>query len=264
MILWDMKRLGHRVKGGFRDALHGLRDSVDALLFPWCCPLCEREGELRGPFCKGCRDELLATSATAAAKACPRCAMPVGPHADLRGGCSECRGQPLGFDAAVAFAPYEGAVRELCLHLKQERNAWLAPWLGRLLVEARRDAFTRLNLPTDTWLTPVPLHRWRQWRRGYNQAEALAQGIGRGLGFSVRNALRRKVATDRLADSSKTERMHAMRGAFDARWRPGLRGRTVLLVDDVLTSGATSGAAARALTKAGAKRVVVVVVGRTL
>jgi ComF family protein len=264
MISWDPRGIGRRVSGGFRDGLHGLGNSFNALLFPWCCPICEREGELREPFCGECRAELLAQSAMAAAKACPRCAMPVGPHADLRGGCSECRGRSLGFDAAVAFAPYEGAVRGLCLRLKLERNAWLAPWMGRLMVEARGGAFAELGLPADTWLTPVPLHRWRQWLRGYNQTEALAHGLSKGLQYSVHGALRRRVATDRLADLSTTDRMNAMRGVFRARGRRGLKGRTVLLVDDVLTTGATSGAAARALKQAGAERVVLVVFGRTL
>jgi ComF family protein len=170
----------------------------------------------------------------------------------------------LGFDSAVAFAPYEGAVRELCLRLKHERNAWLAPWLSQLLVESRGEAFQELRLPADTWLVPVPLHRWRKWRRGYNQAEALAQGLTRRLGFCVRGVLQRTVATDRLAELSTTDRMNAMRGAFRARARRSLKGRTILLVDDVLTTGATSGAAARALKQAGAERVVVVVMGRTL
>jgi ComF family protein len=264
MISWDPRALGRQLGRGFKDGLRGLSASVDALVFPWCCTICEREGELREPFCEECRGELLAISSSAAAKACPRCAMPVGPHANLRGGCSECRGRSLAFDAVVAFAPYEDDVRELCLRLKHERNAWLAAWLGRLLLEARAAAFADLGVPADSWLVPVPLHRWRQWRRGYNQADALARGLAGPLGFSVHGTLGRTVATDRLAGLSTTDRMNAMRGVFRARGRRGLKGRTVLLVDDVLTTGATAGAAARALKQAGAERVIVVVMGRTL
>jgi ComF family protein len=273
MISKDLSGLGRMVSGGIAGGVREVARAVDALVFPWCCPLCERDGGTGEPFCFDCRRDLVATSVSAGERACPRCAMPVGPYPDLRGGCSECRGRSTGFDAAVAFGPYEGAVRELCLRMKREREAWLATWLARLMVETRGAAIRELDLPADTWLVPVPLHRWRQWRRGYNQAEALARGLSGGLGFGVRNLLRRSVATDRLADLSATDRINAMRGVFRVRsWGYGfcvgsgvsLKGRTVLLVDDVLTTGATSGAAARALKQAGAGRVVVIVVGRTL
>ena len=111
---------------------------------------------------------------------------------------------------------------------------------------------------------PVPLHWWRRLRRGYNQAEALAQGLSRGIDLRVHQTLRRVKAADHLAYKGATERMQVMRGAFLARRDHGLKGRTILLVDDILTTGATTGAAARALKQAGARRVVVAVLGRTL
>jgi ComF family protein len=152
-------------------------------------------------------------------------------------------------------------LRELCLRLKHEQNAWLAPWLCDLWVEARREAIG--GLPADAWIVPVPLHWWRHWWRGYNQAEALARGLARRLDRPLKRLLRRTVATEKLAGLSATERVRAMRRAFRARHTPGLAGRTVLLVDDVLTTGATCGAAARALRRAGAARVIVVVIART-
>jgi ComF family protein len=166
----------------------------------------------------------------------------------------------LGFDAALALGPYNGAICDLCLRLKHERNAWLAPWLSHLLVESRRDALCRL--PSDAWIVPVPLHRWRYWRRGYNQAEALAQGLARHLKLPLHRPLQRIVATRKLTELGPTERDRIMRGAFRARSLPKLAGRTVLLVDDVLTTGATCGDAARALKRAGAAEVVAVVIAR--
>jgi len=233
---------------------------LNDLVFPWACLVCGCEGaELHGPLCASCRSELLKSAATVSV--CPRCALPAGPHANLLGGCAQCRGHHLGFDEAIALAPYEGAVRDLCLMLKHERNAWLAHWLSDLLVEARRTNLGRL--PPDAWIVPVPLHWWRRLRRGYNQAEALAEGLSQQIGLHVHQPLRRIKAADHLAQKSAVERKQAMQKAFQARRDPGLKGRTILLVDDILTTGATTGAAARVLKHAGAWRVVVAVLART-
>jgi ComF family protein len=243
--------------------LSGCAGAVDDLVFPWTCLLCGVEGGgLAGPLCTSCRARLLDSAAAAAASACPRCALPVGPYADLQGGCTECRGRSLGFDAALALGPYTEPIRDLCLQLKHERDAWLAPWLSRLLAEARQSEFARLS--PDTWIVPVPLHWWRRLQRGYNQAEALASGLSHFLGLRVRHPLRRIKATDRLAHKAATDRMDAMRQAFQSRGDSGLKGRTILLVDDILTTGATCGAAARVLKQAGAKHVIVAVLARTL
>jgi len=184
-----------------------------------------------------------------------------GPYADLRGGCAACRDRSLGFDAALALGTYTGEIQKLCLRLKNESNAWLAPWLSDLFVEARGSALSQL--PRDTCVVPVPLYWLRRCWRGYNQAEALAEGLGQRLNFPVVHALRRVVATEQLAHKGRTARNEVMRGAFRPRSGSQLVGRTVLLVDDILTTGATSGAAARALKRAGAARVIVVVIART-
>jgi ComF family protein len=227
------------------------------MVFPWSCAVCGVDG-ISDAFCPTCRAKLMER---ASASVCPRCALPAVPYADLKRGCAACRGRSLGFDAATAFGPYEGTLRELCLRLKHERNAWLAPRLSGLWVEARVEMIGQL--PDDAWIVPVPLHWWRHWRRGYNQAEALARGLARRLDRPLRRPLRRVIATDKLAGLSRTERTQAMRGAFRARRNANLKGRTILLVDDVLTTGATCGAAARALRQGGAERVLVAVIART-
>ena len=183
--------------------MNHLVHAIDALVFPWSCVLCGSEG-LTEPFCGTCRGELLAQSASAAGAACPRCALKAGPFADLRAGCAACRGRSMGFDAALALGPYDGAIRDLCLQLKHERNAWLAPWLVRLLLESRSNAFG--CLASTACVVPVPLHRWRYWQRGYNQAEALAHGLARQLEIRLCHALRRTVATPKLAEIGPTER----------------------------------------------------------
>ncbi len=131
-----------------RTLAQGLTDwarAVDDLVFPWTCLICGTEGgALHGPLCASCRARLLNVAAAAGVSACPRCALPAGPYADVRRGCAECRGRSLGFDAALALAPYAESVRDLCLRLKHERDAWLAPWLTNLLAEARQSELARL------------------------------------------------------------------------------------------------------------------------
>ncbi len=242
--------------------LGALGRAVNALVFPWACAACGAEGT-GAAFCPSCRAAMLAHSAKAAASACPRCALPAGPYADLRGGCGDCRGRSLGFEAAVALGLYEGMLRELCLRMKHDRDAWLARWVCELWIQAKGEALDRLGLPPDAWVVPVPLHWRRHWERGYNQAEALARGLARKLDRPVRRPLKRVADTRKLAVMSATDRAKALRKAFRARRNWGLKGRTILLVDDVLTTGATCSAAARALRRAGAGRVIVAVMART-
>ncbi len=234
------------------------RRAIEDLVFPWECTICDGAAS-DSPFCPACRQELLEASGLV----CARCAMPVGPWSDRSGGCFECRGRSLGFDAAVALGPYQGPIRDLCLRLKHEKNAWLAPWLADVLIEARGEALEPRG-SAGAWVVPVPLHWRRQWRRGYNQADALARRLASRLGLRLAHPLRRVRATPHLAGAGRTARAELMRGVFQVRrGRSGsLSGRTVFLVDDILTTGATCGAAARVLKHAGAARVVALVLGR--
>jgi len=235
-------------------------ESAGALILPRECPICGADSEHSGvasPFCPDCRDELI----DAAGDVCWRCAMPVGPYSRRDGGCGECRGRALGFDRAIALGPYQGPIRELCLSLKHEQNGWIAPWLADVLVQGRPELHHESR---GALIAPIPLHWWRQWRRGYNQAEELARGLARRLNLARVNPLRRVISTRKLAGLGRTERAGLLKNAFKvrARFSKKLAGRTVILVDDVLTTGATCGAAARALKKAGAKRVIALVVAR--
>ena len=244
----------------FRSLYNAGVASVASLVLPRECPICGADGEAgsaSAPFCIDCRAELI----EAAGDACCRCAMPLGPFARRDGGCGECRGRSLGFDAAVAMAPYQGPARELCLRLKDERNAWIAPWLVGILLEARPEV---RELTRDALIAPVPLHWWRHWQRGYNQAEELARGLSAKLGLTTIHPLRRVISTRKLAGLGRTERAKLLKNAFETRKRASriLSGRTVVLVDDILTTGATCGAAARTLKRAGAKRVIAVVIAR--
>ncbi len=249
-----------KVPGETRSWRRSLVEALDSLLFPWSCAICNEPVD-SGPFCGKCRAELLEKSTRYARMACPRCGLRVGPHANLERGCGACRGRVIGFDGVVAFGSYEGPLRDLCLMLKHERNAWLARWLTELLAEARAESLAAL--PADACVAPIPLHWSRYWKRGYNQADALARELAKHLNRPYCNALRRVTATDKLTARTATDRREIMDNVFRIRPRARISGRTVLLVDDVLTTGATCGDAARTLRKAGAKQIVVVVLART-
>jgi ComF family protein len=116
--------------------------------------------------------------------------------------------------------------------------------------------------PGIDMVVPVPLHWWRRWRRGYNQAEILAEPLAQALALPVRtDVLVRRRAGRRQLGLSRRDRLRALAGCYAAR--PGVRGRTVLVVDDVLTTGATLSACAAALRRAGAASVIGCVVART-
>ncbi len=187
----------------------------------------------------------------------------VGPWAVRPEGCMECRDRKLGFDAAVALGPYDGMIKELCLGLKHRPGAWMAPWLAAALVEVRPQLGEEVKRAPEALVVPVPLHWKRRWRRGYNQAEQLADGLAARLGLKRADPLKRVKPSQILAGLGRAERAKLTRDAFRAkRWLSELKGKTIFLVDDVLTTGATCGAASRALKKAGAARVVAVVIGR--
>lgn len=226
--------------------------AMGEVLFPSPCAVC---GAIAGPLCDGCRQAMREPLSSR----CPRCALAVGPWANLAAGCSWCRGRGLGFDAAVALGSYDGPIRELCLRLKHESQAWRARWAAELIVEACGE---RIHAYRPNSVVAVPLHWSRRLKRGYNQAQSLAVHLANRLQLPRIPALRRVRATPKLADRSRGERADLLRGAFRSRRGSPVEGQTILLVDDILTTGATCGAAARALKQAGASKVIAVVLGR--
>lgn len=165
-----------------------------------------------------------------------------------------CRSGGRGFDEAFCYGSYEGTLRKLIHLFKYSGVRRLAQPLAALLADA---------LPRDRQfdlVTAVPLHWRRRWQRGYNQAELLGRAIARARGIPSANVLRRVAATRAQAGLSNAQRRENVAGAFRARRR--VAGLRILIVDDVMTTGATLGACARALKKAGAKSVSVLSLAR--
>ena len=136
------------------------------------------------------------------------------------------------------------------------------PAFARWMARAGADLLEGADL-----LAPVPLHRWRLWSRRYNQSALLALALGRLTGISARpGLLQRRRATPAMGHMNRQERERNVKGAFrlNPRQEGVVAGRTVVLVDDVLTTGATVGECARALTRAGAAAVDVLTLGRVV
>lgn len=174
---------------------------------------------------------------------------------DESGRCALCRGGHNGFDDVYTYGSYEGALRTLIHVFKYEGVQPLRRPLGDLLARA---------LPRDRefdLIVPMPLHWRRRWDRRFNQAELLAKEIGRRWNAPVRGVVRRKRATLPQAGLTNAKRRANVRGVFQVKRK--LTGLRVLLVDDVMTTGASASACARALKRAGAAHVTLAALART-
>jgi ComF family protein len=176
---------------------------------------------------------------------------------DESGRCALCRLGLRSFDAVYSYGSYEGTLRELIHLFKYEGVRPLARNFGRFLTQA---------LPREAGfevIVPMPLHWFKQWQRGFNQSDLLAREIGKTWGVPVRHAIRRKKATLPQAGLTNAKRRLNMSGAFVAKPGRPLDGMRVLLVDDVVTTGATASACARVLKRAGASHVALLALART-
>jgi ComF family protein len=228
------------------------------LLYPSLCEACGTVlAPEQGHFCAGCRSALV----TDPYPSCLRCASTIGPFIHQGDGCPRCRDLSYHFERTNRLGPYDGLLRELVLRVKQPSGESLADHLGALWAEQAESSLRSLGADL---VIPVPLHWLRYWQRGYNQSASLAGALAARLGLPCRPGwLRRIRNTPQQTAQSPAARRTNVHRAFRARARAELRGRTVLLVDDVLTTGSTCNEAARALREAGAARVVVAVLAHS-
>ncbi len=239
----------------------GIAPIVD-LIYPPRCPLCGAAIGAQSGLCGACWSELRIPGEPA----CARCQRPFESGQVGAGAiCAPCLAHPPHHDGIAAGTLYGEGSRKLVLAFKHGRRIALAPMLARLIA-------ARLpRLGTGDWgewlVVPVPLHRWRLWARGFNQAALLARELAALTGARLQvDALVRTRRTPMLGGLGRRARARALAGtlAVDPRRAAAIAGAPVILVDDVLTSGATSDACVRLLKRAGAAKVIVACFARVL
>jgi ComF family protein len=228
------------------------------LVLPPHCPICDASVEAQGLLCADCFRQ----TGFISEPFCVRCGAPFG-NAGLGGAerlCPGCRAAPPVFARARAALRYDARGRRLILPFKHADRTELAAVLAPHMARAGATLLAEADL-----LVPVPLHRARLFQRRYNQAALLAKAVGRIVAVQcLPDALVRKRATATLGDMTAAERAAEVAGAFAVRRSRAerLRGARVVLVDDVMTSGATANACAAMLLAAGAGSVDVLAAAR--
>lgn len=247
--------------GGLWHLTEPFRAGVLRLLYPPTCALCDADWDAdeAGPqLCEDCKKAIVPLDWVA----CTRCATPFPTSPAPGGRCFNCARLDLHFDNAIALAVYRGRLREAILRMKWRAGEPIAEALAELLCRKRGDAIRDLR---PNLVVPIPMPWRRRWSRGTNSPDLLAAKVASFLDVPCRVRLLKMNRNVPIQKGLRlVERRRNLAGAFRVAKGYDIRDARVLLVDDVLTTGATCDAAAKALRAAGAASVAVVVLGRTV
>jgi ComF family protein len=246
--------------------LQNVAASLVGLAAPARCPACGREESGRpGPerlpnLCTACCDAVRPPPG----ERCRRCAAPAGPFIDTSEGCVYCHRERFHFDSVVRLGIYDGELRNICLRAKHPGGEETAAALAHLLWKREEQA---LRLVEANVIVPVPHHWSQRLRPAVPTPETIAAVLQRGLRVDLGTSILAKVRrTSKQSGLPSSRRRANLKNAFHVprRFRSDVEGRRILLVDDVLTTGATADEASRMLRQAGASFVAVAVLARGL
>lgn len=237
--------------------LNRLKQVGTDLLLPPRCARCDVDlSEFdRVALCAACQADLSSDDAF-----CPRCGQFGLGHGGHGTSCARCREAKLRFDSVIPLGPYRGTLRETILAMKRPSGECLSTGIAQLLL-VRREHLLR-GFDADC-IVPTPMYWGRRVWRGVNSAQVLSEELSRHLRVPVlEGGLIRNRNTLPQKDLGHAERFRNVRGAFSLRRGYGLGGARVIVVDDIMTTGATCNEVAKVLKKGGVNAVCAVVVGR--
>lgn len=219
--------------------------SLFDMLFPPVCPVCEK-AIVEEDLCPECMNGF--TALKIASPLCTRCGVPFALASSKDHLCGRCCKSEQPYVQARSVFAYDGAVLDAIHSLKFQHNVGIAPALGRLIAHSGCVPDEKIDL-----VVPVPLHPARLRQRGFNQSLLLARPLAKALCVKIDYAnLKKTRSTKDQIGLDEKERAENMKGAFDSHLK-AFDGKTVLLIDDVYTTGATIRACSGALVRAGAK-----------
>lgn len=230
-------------------------------VFPPSCPLCQADVDHSGDpsvsprLCGKCLSDI----AKPRGNRCLRCGLPVGPYVRSDEGCPKCRSHKFRFQQVIRFGLYDDALRQACIRAKATTQFPLAASLANLLWLSEQSDLQAANVDL---IAPVPCHWTRRVMRPHHAAETISRVLAKRLRKPLhRSLLRKKRLTTDQSELPAAQRRLNLKDAFAVPWHSNsLTGKTVLLVDDILTTGTTANECTRTLLNAGAKQVIVAVI----
>ena len=227
--------------------------AIEFCLLPGQCLLCGAASQQQRDLCQACQDQLPWLE-----QSCSRCALPLDTNLPNQQ-CAQCLKQPPPFRRIIAPWGYRPPVSNLIQQFKYQRQLATGRVLGELMGHYLLASY--LDEPLPDLITATPLHWWRQLRRGYNQSDQLAWYLSRATGIPLQNLIKRQRATVPQQGLDARQRQRNLKAAF--KISSSLTGQTVAVVDDVVTTTATSREMAQCLLDAGAAAVDIWCLART-